>query len=49
MHYTKEKLKSNGVEISRTFRNKKREYLKDKIKELETNNKNKILETCTAE
>jgi hypothetical protein len=26
---------------SRTFRNKKREYLKGKINELETNNKNK--------
>jgi hypothetical protein len=28
-------------ETSRTFRNKKREYLKDKINELQTNNKNK--------
>jgi hypothetical protein len=28
-------------ETIRTFRNKKREYLKDKINELETNNKNK--------
>jgi hypothetical protein len=28
-------------ETDRTFRNKKREYLKDKINELETNNKNK--------
>jgi hypothetical protein len=28
-------------EASRTFRNKKREYLKDKTNELETNNKNK--------
>jgi hypothetical protein len=28
-------------EISRTFRKKKREYLKDKIIELQTNNKNK--------
>jgi hypothetical protein len=28
---------------SRTFRNKKREHLKDKINELETNNKNKII------
>jgi hypothetical protein len=28
-------------ETSRIFRNKKREYLKDKINELETNNKNK--------
>jgi hypothetical protein len=28
-------------ETSRTFRNKKREYLKDKINDLETNNKNK--------
>jgi hypothetical protein len=33
---------------SRTFRNKKREYLKGKINELETNNKNKnIKEICT--
>jgi hypothetical protein len=28
-------------ETSRTFRNKEREYLKGKINELETNNKNK--------
>jgi hypothetical protein len=28
-------------ETSRTFKNKKREYLKDKVNELETNNKNK--------
>jgi hypothetical protein len=28
-------------ETDRTFRNKKREYLKGKINELETNNKNK--------
>jgi hypothetical protein len=28
-------------ETSRIFRNKKREYLKSKINELETNNKNK--------
>jgi hypothetical protein len=28
-------------ETSRTFRNKKRQYLKGKINELETNNKNK--------
>jgi hypothetical protein len=33
-------------ETSRTFRNKKREYLKGKINELETNNKKK-LEICT--
>jgi hypothetical protein len=29
-------------EASRHFRNKKREYLKDKINELESNSKNKI-------
>jgi hypothetical protein len=29
-------------ETSRTFRNKKREYLKDKINELQTNNKKDI-------
>jgi hypothetical protein len=34
-------LKNLRSEASRTFRNKKREYLKDKINELETNNKNK--------
>jgi hypothetical protein len=28
-------------ETSRTFRNKKREYLKGKVNEIETNNKNK--------
>jgi hypothetical protein len=32
---------------SRTFRNKKREYMKGKINKLETNNKIKILEICT--
>jgi uncharacterized protein (DUF2141 family) len=34
-------LQNLGHETSRIFRNKKREYLKDKINELETNNKNK--------
>jgi hypothetical protein len=34
-------LKGLRSEASRTFRNKKREYLKGKINELETNNKNK--------
>jgi len=29
-------------ETGRTFRSKKREYLKEKINELETNSKNKI-------
>jgi hypothetical protein len=33
-------------EVSRTFRTKEREYLKDKINELITN-KTKILEGCT--
>jgi hypothetical protein len=36
-----EDLKYLRRETSRIFRNKKREYLKDKINELETNNKNK--------
>jgi hypothetical protein len=36
-----ENLKNLRSETSRTFRNKKREYLKDRINELETNNKNK--------
>jgi hypothetical protein len=34
-------LKNLRRETSRTFRNKKREYLKGKINELETSNKNK--------
>jgi hypothetical protein len=34
-------LQNLRCETSRTFRNKKREYLKGKINELETNNKNK--------
>jgi SLT domain-containing protein len=34
-------LKNLRSETSRTFRNKKREYLKGKINDLETNNKNK--------
>jgi hypothetical protein len=34
-------LQNLGCETSRTFRNKKREYLKGKINELETNNKSK--------
>jgi hypothetical protein len=34
-------LKNLRCETSRTFRSKKREYLKGKINELETNNKNK--------
>jgi hypothetical protein len=33
-------------ETSRTFRNKKREYLKNKIKELETGNKQNIKDLC---
>jgi molecular chaperone GrpE (heat shock protein) len=35
-----DKLKNLRTETSRTFRNKKRKYLKDKINELETKNKN---------
>jgi hypothetical protein len=34
-------LKNVRCETSRTFRNKKREYLKGKINEFETNNKKK--------
>jgi hypothetical protein len=34
-------------ETSRIFRNKKMEYLKGKINELETNNKNKNIRDCT--
>jgi hypothetical protein len=38
-----ENLKNLRSETSRTFRNKKREYLKGKTNELESNNKNKII------
>jgi hypothetical protein len=38
---TGDNLQNLRREISRTFRNKEREYLKGKINELETNNKNK--------
>jgi hypothetical protein len=34
-------------ETNRIFRNKKWKYLKGKINELETNNKNKNMEICT--
>jgi hypothetical protein len=37
--------KNVRCETSRTFRNKKRKYLKEKINKLETNSKNKISET----
>jgi hypothetical protein len=36
---TGDNLQNLRHKTSRTFRNKKREYLKDKINELETNNK----------
>jgi hypothetical protein len=36
-----DKLQNLRCEISRTFRNKKREYMKGRINEFETNNKNK--------
>jgi hypothetical protein len=39
-------MKNLRHETSRTFRKKKREYLKGKINELETNSKNKIFEIC---
>jgi hypothetical protein len=34
-------------ESSRTFRNKRRQYLKDKVNDLETNVKDKVSETYT--
>jgi hypothetical protein len=37
------------LEASRHFRNKKKEYLKDKINELAVNNKNTTSETCIEE
>jgi hypothetical protein len=43
---TGDNLQNLRRETSRTFSNKKREYLKGKINELETNNK-KILEIYT--
>jgi hypothetical protein len=39
-HINGDNLQNLRCETSRTFRNKKREYLKGKIDELETNNKN---------
>jgi hypothetical protein len=39
----RDNLKNLRRETSRTFRNKKREYLKAKINKLETNNKNKTI------
>jgi len=44
-HSTVDNLNNVRREASRHFRNKKKEYLKAKIDELETNNK-KITETC---
>jgi hypothetical protein len=38
---TGENLKNLRSETSRTFRNEKRDYLKEKINELEINNENK--------
>jgi hypothetical protein len=40
-------LQNLRCETSRTFRNKKREYLKDIINKLETISKPKLSETCT--
>jgi hypothetical protein len=45
----KEKLSDERREASRHSRSKKREFLKDKINELESNCKNKISETCAGE
>jgi hypothetical protein len=42
-------LKNVKREANRYFRNKKKEYLKDKINELATNSKNKKSETCIEE
>jgi hypothetical protein len=40
-HISGDNLQNLRYETSRTFKNKKREYLKDKVNELETGNKNK--------
>jgi hypothetical protein len=40
-HTNGDNLQNLRHETSRTFRNKKREYLTDKLNELETNNKDK--------
>jgi hypothetical protein len=40
-------LKNLRRQTGRTFRKKKREYLKDKINELVTHNKNKNIRGCT--
>jgi hypothetical protein len=46
-HINGDNLQNLRRETSRTFRNKKRKYLKGKINELETNNKNKNIEIYT--
>jgi uncharacterized protein YaaR (DUF327 family) len=40
-------LKNLRCETNRTFRNKKKEYFKGRINEIETNNKNKNIRFCT--
>jgi hypothetical protein len=45
----KKTLNNIGRETIRHFRNKKMEYLKDKIDELARNSKNKNIETCVEE
>jgi hypothetical protein len=44
--FNRDNLQNKKCETSRIFRDKKREYLKGKINELENNNKNKTLEIC---
>jgi hypothetical protein len=45
----RDNVNSTKLDASRHFRNKKREYLKDKINELAMNSKTRTLETCTEE
>jgi uncharacterized protein YaaR (DUF327 family) len=46
-HINGDNLQNSRCVTSRTVRNKKREYLKDKINELETTKKTEIFEICT--
>jgi hypothetical protein len=46
---TEDNLSNVRREASRHFRNKERDYLRDKINEIELNSKNRTPETCTRE
>jgi hypothetical protein len=46
-HINGDNFQSLRLQTSRTLRKKEREYFRGKIPKLETNNKKKILESCT--